>query len=117
MCNGNGLISVAESANVPSHLITGGYIKGEVGPIRTSYGFVWVVQRITAMGGGGSCGAAVDSSAPVPAVNNMIVFNNLPGDVAEEIDIKMDDGVFDSGLVRSSAAYSNDTVQCLALPL
>lgn len=115
--NGDGLISVAESANVPNHLISAGLIKGGAGNIRTGYGFAWIVQRTTAMAGGSPCGVAVNSTAPVPAVNNMIVFSNLPGDVAMEIDTKLDDGLFNAGSVRASAAYTNTTVQCLALPL
>lgn len=115
--NGNGVISAAESTNVPSHLIAAGFIKGAAGPVRTRFGSVWVVQQTTAQAGGAPCGAAVNSAAPAPVANNVIVFGNLPGDVAEEIDAKLDDGTFDSGSVRGSAAYTNNTVQCLALPL
>ncbi len=116
--DGNGLISAAESAIAPSHLIGAGFIKGSsAGPIKTSYGFVWIVQRTVAMAGASPCGTAVNSTAPVPSDSNMMVFSNLTGDAAEEIDIKLDDGSFNTGSIRGSVAYTNATVQCLALPL
>lgn len=116
--NGNGLISSNESALVPSHLFAAGLIKGgATAPIKTVYGFLWLIQRTTAMAGGSPCGVAVDSTAPVTQVNNMIVFSNIPGDAAGEIDAKLDDGLFNAGSIRSSSAYSSSIVQCLALPL
>ncbi len=116
--NGNGVISVAESANVPSHLFASGFIKGgATAPIRTTYGAVWLVQRSSAITAASPCGAAVNNAAPALTINNVIVFSTLPGDAAEEIDRKLDDGLFNSGTIRGSAAYSNSTVQCIALPL
>lgn len=116
--NGNGLISAAESVNVPDHLVAAGFIKGDgTNPIKTVYGSAWIVQRTVAMAGGSPCGTAVNNTAPVPPVNNMIVFSNLTGDAAQEIDAKLDDAVFNTGSIRGSVAYNNDTVQCLALPL
>ena len=114
--NGNGLISAAESSNVPNHLFTSGFIKGgAVAPITTVYGSVWLVQQSVAITGGSPCGTAVTASAP--PVNNVIVFSNLSGEAAGEIDTKMDDGVFSTGSIRGSIDYSNDSVQCLAMPL
>ena len=116
--NGDGFISAVESANVPSHLFAAGFIKGgAAGPIRTSYGFVWLVQRTVAMAAGSPCGTAVNNTNPVPPVNNMLLFNNLPGDAAAEIDTKLDDGLFNSGAIRGSVAYTATTVSCLAIPL
>ena len=116
--NGDGQISAAESANVPNHLFAAGFIKGgAIAPIRTTYGSVWLVQRSVAIAAGSPCGVAVNSTAPAAPVNNMVVFSNLPGDAAAEIDGKLDDGLFNSGAIRGSVAYSNAIVQCIALPL
>ncbi len=116
--NGDGLISTAESANVPNHLFAAGFIKGgAIAPIRTTYGSVWLVQRSVAIAAGSPCGVAVNNTAPAAPVNNLVVFSNLPGDAAAEIDGKLDDGLFNAGSIRGSVAYSNAIVQCLALPL
>ncbi len=119
--NGNGLITNFGNPDewdlVPDHLFNAGYIKGGTGTIRTSYGQAWIVARTVAVGGGSPCGTGVDNTAPVPVVNNMIVFSDIPGDAAEEIDAKFDDGVFNTGAARASDSYATDTVRCLALPL
>lgn len=119
--NGNGVITNFGTPDewnlVPDHLFNAGYIKGGTGTIRTTYGEAWVVARTVATAGGSPCGAAVDNSAPLPVANNMILLSDLPGDAAEEIDAKFDDGVFDSGSVRASDNYATETVRCLALPL
>jgi prepilin-type N-terminal cleavage/methylation domain-containing protein len=41
--------------------------------------------------------------------NHYIRFDNLPWDVALEIDTKYDDGVFNTGSIRGSAAYAAGT--------
>lgn len=115
--NGNGLISTAESGNVPNHLFFAGLIKGGGGAIQTRYGGVWVVVTSVAVTGASPCGTAVDNTAPALTDLNVIVFGNLPGDVALEIDTKLDDGAFNSGKARGSVAYTNTTIQCFAVPL
>jgi len=48
-----------------------------------------------------------------------IFFRNLPWDVCLEIDTKYDDGVYNTGSIRASSAYSNATsaISWLAMPL
>ena len=41
---------------------------------------------------------------------NLVAAANVPGTLAELFDIKHDDGVFDSGTVQGSAAYTSATV-------
>lgn len=113
--NGNGVISNAESANVPDHLFNAGFIKGGSGTIRTSYGGAWVVAQAVATAGGSPCGATVTASAPV--VNNVVLLGSLSGDAAREIDTKLDDGVYNAGSVRGSVDYNTTGVVCLSLPL
>ena len=113
--NGNGVISNAESGNVPDHLFNAGFIKGGSGTIRTSYGGAWVVAQTVATGGGSPCGAAVSASAPV--VNNVVLLGSLSGDAAREIDTKLDDGVYNSGSVRGSVDYNTTGLVCISMPL
>jgi len=41
---------------------------------------------------------------------NYILINDIPGSVAEVVDIKFDDGTYDSGTVQASDVYTSDTV-------
>ncbi len=52
----------------------------------------------------------------VPAIyRHMIRFDNLPGTIAEAVDRLLDDGIYTTGSVRGSAAYTNTTVQYLGV--
>lgn len=116
--NGDGLISTAESANVPNHLFSAGFIKGgTTAPIKTVYGAVWLIQRSVAVTGASPCGAGVNNTAPASSINNMMVFSNIPGETAAEVDAKLDDGLFDSGSIRGSSAYTSTIPLCLGIPL
>jgi prepilin-type N-terminal cleavage/methylation domain-containing protein len=41
---------------------------------------------------------------------NCIYAGNIAGDIAEMVDIRLDDGVYNSGSVQANRAYSSDTV-------
>lgn len=42
--------------------------------------------------------------------SNCLWFNAVPGEVAEQVDSKYDDGIFSSGSIRANQAYTNATV-------
>ncbi|MBI4849613.1 MAG: type II secretion system protein [Nitrospirae bacterium] len=50
-------------------------------------------------------------------IKNRILVNDIPAEVANIIDIKFDDGVFDTGTVQSSAAYVAGTIVDLSYAL
>lgn len=121
--NGNGQIdTAAEIALIPNHLFNAGFIKGGTGQIITRYGAVRVVANSPAAGVGSATASGVN---PVPATTlNLIEFDNLPCDVALEIDLKMDDGDISTGYARASVAsctsddtHLNDPVPSFAVPL
>jgi len=117
--NGNGAISVAESANVfgaggQNHLFNAGLIKSPT--VRTWFGGVAVSVRSTATSG------VTAAFATLPNVVNVIQFAGLPCDIAMEMDIKMDDGSLATGNGRASAAVctpggAGDPVPFYAVPL
>jgi prepilin-type N-terminal cleavage/methylation domain-containing protein len=132
--DGNGLIDfnasgVMEPNNAANHLVQAGLIRAMTDPVlgtvlKTSFGMVWLMSFQLAAGSGSSgspCGAAVDSTAPAPSAQNVIVFANLPSALALQIDQKFDDGVFNTGSIRGSAPYSTGAnappVACFAMPL
>ncbi|MBC8413213.1 prepilin-type N-terminal cleavage/methylation domain-containing protein [bacterium] len=43
-------------------------------------------------------------------IRNCVFADNIPGNVAEITDIKFDDGIYNTGTVRGSAAYTSATV-------
>jgi prepilin-type N-terminal cleavage/methylation domain-containing protein len=113
--NGNGVIEANESACVPQHLFASGFIKGGTGPMRSQYDVVQVISNTasqTALG-----------PNPLPAnIQNVIEFTNLPCDVVQEIDRKIDDGNLATGNARASVAActpkgANDPVPFFAVPL
>lgn len=46
---------------------------------------------------------------PGTGANHFIRFQNIPADVAQEIDLKNDDGVYNTGTIVGSAAYASGT--------
>ena len=48
---------------------------------------------------------------------NYIRYNNLPGEVCQEIDTKYDDGVWNTGNMVGDSAYTNSTVGAFYVPL
>jgi len=120
--NGNGLIDVPaggghpdETSCVPVHLFQAGYIKGGGGSIRTAYGNVRVVTKARS-------NVTVSGNAQFNNIQNVIEFANLPCDVANTIDRKLDDGNLGTGNVMASVAscvtgVTNDPVPYLVIGL
>src|SRR5208337_3816564 len=53
-------------------------------------------------------GTAVILYTTVPAINeNCVIFNQIPPDVAQEIDRKYDDNVWNTGSIRADTIYTN----------
>jgi prepilin-type N-terminal cleavage/methylation domain-containing protein len=106
--NGNGIINTAaESTNVPNHLFNAGFIRVSAVQMQTPYGTVRVLGNTV---GAGSVVAA--GANPIPAtILNIIEFANLPCDVVQEVDLKLDDGNIVRGNSRASvAACVGDTI-------
>jgi len=99
--NSNGLIAGAEATVSWQGLRYAGLISGDPAtsgaaalpktPYNGTYGFASGV--IAGLG-----------------TKNYITMTVVPGSVAESVDIKYDDGVYNTGTVRASAAYSTATV-------
>lgn len=91
--NGNGSIEPGESACASEHLIRAELVKGDPAlPIRNRQGDILLVRAADS-------GSAVPFSAPVL---NVLLLNNIPCDVALEIDRKIDDGDLSAGTVRAT---------------
>lgn len=53
-------------------------------------------------------GTALIQYTTAPAINaNCVIFNQIPPDVAQEIDRKYDDGVWNTGTLRADTVYTN----------
>jgi prepilin-type N-terminal cleavage/methylation domain-containing protein len=95
--NGNGRITVAEAANAFDNLQWANLISGDYSsqnyPTHVFGGSMYV-QYATLQG----------------KATHWITCTNVPGDVAEIVDTKYDDGTYNTGSVRANAAYSNTTV-------
>ncbi len=94
--NGNGLITEYRAA--AEHLACAGFIKGTYDgtsqDISSPYGTSVLVYYETT---GGKTG-------------NSIRYTNLPADVALAFDMGLDDGEYDTGVIRATAAYTAGTV-------
>jgi prepilin-type N-terminal cleavage/methylation domain-containing protein len=120
--NGNGLIEVPaggghpdETSCVPVHLFYAGYIKGGSGSIQTAFGSVRAVAKTRS-------NVTVSGNLQFNNVQNVIEFANLPCDVANSIDLKLDDGNLATGNVMASVASctpkgTNDPVPFLVMGL
>lgn len=109
--NGNGLITGAEVALVPNHLVNAGYIRGDGLQIGTRFGNVRVISR-----------AASNVTTLPTSIQNVIELANLPCEIAIELDLKMDDGTIGTGNARASVANcvaggANDPVPFFAIGL
>ena len=120
--NGNGEVEIAELMLVSKHLSIAGITKGGQGnllmaaPFSGQFGRIWIVSAALATSGNSPCsgGTPVNNSTPLSNARNVVLFENLPGDVAMAIDQKLDDGVFNTGNIRGSAIYGTTVVPCLA---
>jgi len=93
--NGNGLIQGAESYQMFEDLVKAGIIDGTFNGTsdypKHAFGGVYYVYWVN----------------PVAAGNNHYIrYDNLPWDVALEIDTKYDDGVYNTGTIRASENYT-----------
>lgn len=97
--DGNGLINVNESLCVPSQLILSGMLKGNPAQgLASRYGSISLIA------------SARSNVNDLPArIQNVIEFSNLPCDVAQEIDAKLDDGGLRSGNIRANVACTTTT--------
>jgi prepilin-type N-terminal cleavage/methylation domain-containing protein len=59
---------------------------------------------------GGKYGLSNRSFGSAVGTKNYILVDNVAGTVAETIDIKFDDGVYNTGTVQADAAYTNASV-------
>ncbi len=93
--NGNGDIEQNESRCASEQLIRAGLIRGDPDEqIKTRLGAVSLKR---------TADAGVSFSNP-PQIRNVLVFDNVPCDVALEIDRKIDDGLLSAGSVRADDA-------------
>jgi prepilin-type N-terminal cleavage/methylation domain-containing protein len=95
----------SEVAEVPWQLFNAGFISridaaDTQRRIKTSYGAVHMVS--SAVAGGLVAGFDTDN----PSARNAIVFANLPCDVANEVDNKMDDGALATGRAIGTACVN-----------
>ena len=93
--NGDGLISAAEAPQVFEDLVLAGIIDGTFDGSATSlpkhaFGGAYRLYWIN----------------PGAGANHHIRYDNLPWDVALEIDTKYDDGVYNTGTVRANENYT-----------
>ncbi len=107
--NGNGLIALnPEAPYVFQDLVSAGIIDGVFDGTATSlpkhaFGGVYLILWVN----------------PGSGNNHYIRYNNLPWDVALEIDTKYDDGVYNTGTIRANEDYvaATSPVTYLYLPL
>jgi prepilin-type N-terminal cleavage/methylation domain-containing protein len=94
--NGNGDIeSPGESMCASEQLIRAGLIRGDpIAPIETRLGAVSLKRTADA-------GVSFSNQ---PQIRNVLVFGDVPCDVALEIDRKIDDGLLSAGSVRADDA-------------
>jgi prepilin-type N-terminal cleavage/methylation domain-containing protein len=94
--NGNGQVDAAEEWILfqdltLSQIINGGYTGAANSCPTNAFG-----------------GTALILYTTVPAINaNCVIFNQIPPDVAQEIDRKYDDGVWNTGSIRADTIYTN----------
>ncbi len=107
----------SEAAQAPWQLFNAGLI-GSVNSatptsyLNTTFGPVQIASTAT------TNGLVAGFTAANPATRNAILFFNLPCDVANEVDVKMDDGNLTTGKGRGSAVCTGtNTLPVYAIPL
>lgn len=92
--NGDGLIAASEHPDVPEHLACAGLITGTYNGtsqyIHSPYGTNVYIYYQTMQGKTGS----------------IIRYESLPADVAQAFDAALDDGEYNTGIVRATSAYT-----------
>ncbi|MEO0230421.1 MAG: prepilin-type N-terminal cleavage/methylation domain-containing protein [candidate division WOR-3 bacterium] len=90
--NGNGYIDPDEATHVWTHMLKGGYVQGNPqGPF-----------------GGYTFGSMNFGS--VYGFGNYVAGSGIPGSIAEQIDRKNDDGIYNTGFIQGSRPYGADTL-------
>jgi len=91
--NGNGYVEPAEAPYVWNHLLKGGYVQGTPnGPY------------------GGYYFGSMDFGSTY-GFGNFVAGRGIPGNVAEQIDRKNDDGIYNTGFIQGSRPYTgSDTL-------
>jgi len=100
--NANGQVTGAEAPDLFMHLaaanlISGSYTTATASYPKNAFGGRSYMYYVAAQG----------------KTRHWIVFTLIPGDVGRMIDSSMDDGTYNSGSIRASAAYTNDNVVTL----
>ncbi|MGH8655778.1 MAG: type II secretion system protein [Gammaproteobacteria bacterium] len=121
--SGDGLINTATEINcVLPHLFFAGYIKSvEMLPAAP-------FMRITRATNQGILGMRVVATAasnfagvagypPTPTIQHIVEFSNVPLEMAQDLDRKLDDGNLNTGTVQADANPPVDPVAFLAVPL
>jgi|UniRef100_A0A7V3NUV4 prepilin-type N-terminal cleavage/methylation domain-containing protein len=90
--NGNGYVDPGEAPYVWSHMLKGGYVQGMP---RGPYGnYIFGSMNFGSTYGFG----------------NFVGGTGIPGNIAEQIDKKNDDGIYNTGYIQGSRAYTSDTL-------
>ena len=95
--NGNGDGQITEYLLAPQHLALAGFITGS---------FNGTTDFMTSAQGGA---VYIYNDAVGGRGGNGVRLDNLPDSFAEQIDSKLDDGKFDTGSVRATAPYTNNS--------
>ena len=103
--DGNGFISVAESTIAWQGLRYSGLLSGD--PVTAG---ATAAPRHPYGGQYGFGNAAFAGFGTGNVTKNYIIVNAISGSVAEAADRKFDDGIFGTGTVRGSAAYTNASI-------
>jgi prepilin-type N-terminal cleavage/methylation domain-containing protein len=92
----------SETHRLPQMLFNSGFIGGidindDRRAIKTKYGPVHIVQVANA----GAAPLPANYAAGNPMVRHVIIFTNLPCDVSQEVDLKIDDGNLNTGRIMA----------------
>jgi len=118
---GDGAINNAtERSCANEELLLAGYIKSAISSPFGS-GATWLTSFTDASTSGNTpcTNGAVSNTTPTPRAVNVVLMDEVPIKLAQQMDIKTDDGIFNTGQVRASADYTSTTVSlvCIAIPL
>jgi prepilin-type N-terminal cleavage/methylation domain-containing protein len=110
--NNNGRIDVAEPFLANQHLALAGFISGTYDgtsqAIRVAK-YTSNVYIMSAFGATGFPGGAAPFLNLQALCSNVINFTTLPAEVVQVFDLTLDDGVWNTGKVQASAAYTPNT--------
>ncbi len=105
--NGNGLVQGNELWYLPEDLVLSGIINGN---------YNGTANNVPSNSFGGWMRIEYVGTPPgstVPINSNSVTFNAIPADVAEQLDRKYDDGVYNTGSLRANTAYTNTATKTI----